>query len=419
MSTTRTFQDMLNQYLPNELLVEEFVKRDWLLNNVERDDTWKGGELIVPFNGALASTLSFGALASSSDIAEEKHIRGSVSTQPEVWGSMIFNHRDLMEHGQVSEQNLLKILPNAIERFIDFGRSSISTHLLIGPHLAKATGDGDASGNIVVDRPDRLQIGQKVQIVDDDTAVTSGYVKTIDMNTKSIKLVTARGGSTGVDISNFTAAQNAKLFHEGLDLTSYPTVSNGMTSLKNSLLSSANGGSSSLYGQTKTAYPYLQAINVDGSSVTAANILEKIFDAFVTIRQLGKGQPVKVVMSYKNMGSVMKVIEGSKGAYNVVPNSQKAEVYGWSEIMVGSVTKAPISLIAVQEMDDDVIFFLDMRAMKFYSNGFIKKRQAPDGKEYFEVRNTTGFQYIVDLCLFGDLILERPSYCGALYSISY
>ena len=39
MPTTRSFRAMLNDFLPNELLKEEIVKRDYLLNKVEKDDT--------------------------------------------------------------------------------------------------------------------------------------------------------------------------------------------------------------------------------------------------------------------------------------------------------------------------------------------------------------------------------------------
>jgi len=49
MSTTRTFQDMLNEYLPNRLLKEELIKRDYILSTIDKDDSWKGGKLIVPF----------------------------------------------------------------------------------------------------------------------------------------------------------------------------------------------------------------------------------------------------------------------------------------------------------------------------------------------------------------------------------
>ena len=119
MGTQRSFQNMLNDFLPNELLKEEMVKRDFLLNKVEKDDTWigasdnngsNGGNLVVPFKAAGASSISAGQLTASGDISEDNYVRGLISKQPEIWGSMIFNHRDLMEHETVSEKNFLKIL---------------------------------------------------------------------------------------------------------------------------------------------------------------------------------------------------------------------------------------------------------------------------------------------------------------------
>src|SRR3954469_19158833 len=127
MASTRTFQAMLNDYLPNELLKEEVTMRDYLLNKIEKDDGWLGASstnneaaLIVPFKAAGASSVAFGALTGSTDIAEDTHVRGRVNTAKEIWGSMIFNHRDLMEHNRVSEKNFLKILPDAVEDFMDY-----------------------------------------------------------------------------------------------------------------------------------------------------------------------------------------------------------------------------------------------------------------------------------------------------------
>lgn len=412
MATTRTFQDMLNEYLPNELLKEEFVKRDYLLSKIEKDNSWLGGNLVVPFKAAGASSVSFGSLTASNDIGEDKYVRGGVSGHKEVWGSLIFNHRDLMEHEQVSEQNFLKILPGTIEDFMDYMKNVVSVNLLNGAHFAKLTADGDASGNITVDRPDRFVIGQKVLVDDDNSAPATGYVRTINMNTAVVTLYDARTGGAVVDLSGYTTAQNAKCYNDGAQ-------SNSFASLRGALLSAANGGDSALYGVTKTLYPYLQAINVDGADITATNIMEKIFDAMTTIRQRGKGNPSDVVMSYKNLASCMKVIEASKGSFNVVPNSARASQFGWTEIQVGSVTKGAVTIVGVQEADDDVIMFIDWRALKFYSNGFFRKRVSPDGIEYFEVRATSGYQYIVDMCLFGELVVQRPSYCGILFGISY
>lgn len=411
MSTNRTFQTMLNEYLPNELLREEMIKRDYLLSNVEKDDSWLGGNLVVPFKAAGASSIAAGQLSASNDIAEDKYVRGGIATQPEIWGSMIFNHRDLMEHGSVSEENLLKILPDTVDDFLTYMKFVVSVNLMNGAQFDKLTAIASANtGVIAISHPERFSIGQKVQV--DSATVLTGYVSSIDMNALTVTLVTTRGGSTVVDFSAVNKAAATSVYNDGF-------ATNGMSSLRAALLSSANGGSSTLYGQTKTSYPYLQAINVSGATINAANIMEKLFDALTTIRTYGKGAPTDIVMSYRNFGSCIKVIENSKGAFNVTPGSQKATQYGWMELTVGSVAKGSLKIVGVQEMDEDVIYFIDWRALKFYSNGFFRKRKSPDGIEYFEVRAQTGYQYIVDVCLFGDLVVLRPSYCGILYSISY
>lgn len=413
MGTTRTFQDMLNEYLPNELLKEEFVRRDYLLSKIEKDNSWLGGNLVVPFKAAGASSVAFGSLTASNDIAEDKYVRGGVSGHKEVWGSLIFNHRDLMEHDQISEQNFLKLLPGTIEDFMDYMKNVVSVNLLNGAHFAKLTADGTAGGLIEVDRPDRFAIGQKVYVDDDDSVASSaGYVSAINMNTRIVSIVTTRGGAVPLSLSAYSVAQNAKVYNDGAQANSF-------ASLRGALLSAANGGDSTLYGVTKTLYPYLQAINVDGASITASNIMEKIFDALTTVRQFGKGNPTDVVMSYKNLSSCIKRIEASKGAFNVVPGSQRASQFGWTEIEVGSVAKGSLKLVGVQEADDDIVMFLDWRALKFYSNGFFKKRRSPEGIEYHTERATTGYTYIVDMCLFGEIVVQRPSYCGIIYGISY
>ena len=411
MPTTRTFSNMLNEYLPEKLLLDELKKRNWALQNIEQDDSWLGGNLVIPFLGAVGSTVTFGSLAASNDIAEELSVRGQVSAYKEVWGSMLFNETDLLQHGKLSEQNFLKIIPDAIMRHADYLSGMISQNLLTGSAVALATADGTIGGNITVAQPDRFQIGMKVSVDDNNSSPVTGYISTINMNTGVLLVVTARGGSTGVDLSAYTVAQGAAIYNDGQQ-------SNGFDNLPNQLLSSANGGAASILGVTKTAYPFTQAINVSGSSITASNILSSIFDAYVTVRRLGGGKPFKVVMSFKNYGSCLKALETQKGAFNVIPNAKKTEAYAYDAIMIGGFA-GTLELNAVQEMDDDKIMLLDMSTLKFYTNGGIRRRRAPDGKEFFEVRNTSGFQYIVDHCLFGEFVVNQPKKNGIIFGISY
>jgi hypothetical protein len=409
MATTRSFQDMLNEYLTYDLLKEELVKRDYVLNRVEKDDGWKGGTIPVPFKAAGASSLKFGGLTASNDVSEDANVRGEVTGYKELWGTMKFNHRDLVEHdGKVSEKSFLKILPDAIEDFMDYMKQMTSITLLKGNYFAKLTSASTAAGGaMVVDRPDMFNIGQKVTV---ENAAVDLYVTAININTRTLTMSSSRGGAA-YDFSADNVASASKVYVPGAD-----TAANAFTSLKAALLSAANGGDATLYGQTKTAYPYLQSINVDGSSVTSSNILSKLFDGYVTVRTFGKGNPNECIMSYRNFGYVLSALESSKGSFNVVPGSQKTSVYGWTEISIGGV-KGELKIIGVQEMDDAAIIFMDWRAAKFHSNGFFRKRIAPDGKHYYEERATTGYTYLVDLFLFGELIVSRPSYCGIMHSI--
>ena len=299
MATTRTFQDMLNEYLTYDLLKEEYTKRSWLMSELKAagqiDEGWKGGTLPVPFKGAQASSLKFGGLTAEGDIAEDKYVRGEVTDYREVWGTLLFNHRDLLEHdGSVKEKTFLRLLPDVIEDYMEWMKENVNLNMLVGAAKDKAAADGTAAAGIQVVRPDRFSINEKV-IVDSDTqAAVTGYVRTIDINSGVIVIFDARTGGAVLDLSAYLVADNTVFYVDGANTDSF-------TSLKESLLSAANGGSATLYGQTKTAYPYLQSIQVDGSAVTASNILEKLFDGYTRVKTLGKGMPSKLVMSFKNL----------------------------------------------------------------------------------------------------------------------
>lgn len=415
MSTTRTFQDMLNEYLPNKLLKEELLKRDYILSNIEKDDKWKGGKLIVPFKGAGASSVKMGGLTGATDISEDKYVRGSIDDYKEMWGSMIFNHRDLLDHsGKIVEDSFLKILPDTIEDFMEYIKMVASIQMGTGPHFAKVTdATNAATGIMVVDHIDRFVLNQKVTLDDNDSAAASYYVIAIDVNTDSVTLSATRGGAAA-DVSAYSVAQVAKFYTDGAETTSF-------TSIRSVLLSAANGGSATVHGVSKLAYPFLQAVNVSGSSISASNILDKLFDAYTEVRKKAKGRADRFVMSYKHFGSVLKLIENkANGAANwqITVEGKKASLYGWDEITINSV-KGKLTIVGIQEWDDDVIAILDMKSMVFRSNGFFQKRKSPEGQEYFEVRNTTGYQYIVDVSLFGELEINKPGHNGIIHSISY
>jgi hypothetical protein len=415
-ATTRSFNTMLNEYITNDLMSESLLKRDWLIQNVEKDNGWKGGTLPVPFYGTSASSIKMGSLTADTDVSKHKYVRGSVAGYKEAWGTLRFEHGDIIDHdGKVNEKSFLKILPNQVEEFGDAMKEQMSKMLLSGSVAAKFTADTNlAAGIATVDRIERLVLDQKFQLIDDNTAQTDVYVIAIDLNTSQVTLSATRGGAA-LSIITYTTASNAKLWYDGVLVAGVDT--NGFTHLKGCLLSAANGGSANLYGQSKLAYPYLQAINISGAAITSANIKSKIFDAYNTVRTKARGNANTILMSFRNLGYLMAQIEDQKGAFKVGAKDEKASLYGWTEITITSV-KGTLKVVGIQEMDDDVIMLLDMSALKYYSNGeLIRKRVAPDGKQYYEQRATTGYFYLLDMCALGELILQAPTKCGIIYAI--
>lgn len=417
MATDRNFSAMLNQYLPNDMMMEELIKRDYFLKKIATDEEWKGGDLIVPFRGAQASSIKFGGLTASNDISQSKYVRGSITAYKELWGSLIFNETDLQQHdGKIPESTFLRILPNEVETFMDNFKEVTSFHLGSGGHFASVTDSTNAAtGIFLVDRIDRFIIDQKLVLDDDDSGIANVYVTAVNINTNAVTLSLTRGGSAA-DLSAYTLAQNAKFYYDGAWDGS---TSSTFISIKQALLSSANGGDATLHGQTKTAYPYLQAVNVSGAAVTASNILDKLFDGYVDVRTKARGKADTIVMSYRNWASVMKSQQIEKGAYKVVNDVKRSE-YGWFETTIASTTKGEALQIAgVQEMPESEIFYLDFKSMKFRSNGGFKKRRGPEGELYYVTRNTSGYQYICDVCLFGELEHSRPNSNGIMFGINY
>lgn len=415
MASIRTFNEMLNEHLDYSMLKAEIEKRTWLLNNCVKDDSWKGGTIPVPFKGAQASSVKWGGLVAASSVGQSVYKRGTISAYKEVWGSLRINHTDLIQHdGKVNEDSFLKLWPDEMEDFLVHMKNKVSTQLLNG-HAAKATADGDASGNITTDHPERFALDELVIVDDDNSSETSGYIRTIDMNTGVLTLYsTPTTGGSAVNLSAYTVAQNAKLYYDGTG----PADAAGFTSLRSQLLSASNGGASTAFGITKTAYPYTQALNLDGSGFTEDNILEGLFNKYVTVRNRCGGRPTKAVMSYKNGAAIMKNLELAKGGYHIDQKATNVTAYGWEEIDVLG-PKGRLTLVLVQEMEDDLIYILDPKTIKFHSNGMFKERVAPDGKKFYEVRGTDGYYYIVDVMCFGELACFMPTANAVIAGINF
>ena len=183
MSTARDFQSMLNEYLAIDLLKLEMKKQDYFLSKVDMNENSKGGTVPVPFEGQYASSVEFGQLADDTDISKYKYVRGTLAPTVEAWGSIIFNHRDLIEHdGKINEKSFLKILPGQISDFVNTMRCAISVNALNGSKFATLTTNGTVGGQMEVDRVERFTLDQKISLQDNDSPAATYYVTAVDVN---------------------------------------------------------------------------------------------------------------------------------------------------------------------------------------------------------------------------------------------
>ena len=416
------FSAMINEYLPYELLKNELFGDDVLLKKIDIKEGWlDGATLQVPFKEASASTVVYGELEAESDIAQSVLEKGSLSAHKTVTSSLRFAHRDLQDHkGGVSKKSFLKILPNELDDHLKLLRGLIVNNFLNGVKLAVVKGTVDstdaAAGILPVNNPQKLKLNMKLDFLVNaaDSTPTTVYVKELDIPARKAKFVTARGGVTPVD---FTAVGQVAVVDSFLTLPK--AWGKGFVSIKDMLLPAAVGGVAQIAGKTKSAYSYLQAYAKSGSNITATSILTPLFDMQTEICTYTPAEPKEIWMSYKNLGTSLKEIEKSKGAFNIVPGSRKTDVFGYDTVEIGSVAGGTLKLVGIKIMDDDFIAFMDNGVLDFHTDSFIRRIKSPDGLEYHTTRTVNGYFHIIDHECHGDLMLNKPNGCGVLHSISY
>ena len=422
-TTTSDFNGMLKKYLPYKMLIAEVIKRNYVMQKINKLTSYKGGVGELAFEAGAASSFRYGKLVTSAKITQKRVVKGFLKGYKEIWGAMKFNYHDLQRHGDM-EKSFLANLLTEIPRFTEALSALISLQILNGPALAKITGvTNAATGKIVVDKPQLLEYGQLLQ-VGLIASKAEGYVSAIDMNTKEVTL------STNIDLTgvlNLDAA--GVVVNDELRIEGGFDANLHFSSLRDQLLSATNGGTAQLFTLDKVKYPFLQAYNHDGSAggaaVAAGNVLGPIFDAYARSKEIGKlGNVSDVIMSYKWFGMAMKELELPAAGTSVGTGRQftaqdkAVNAFGFTSITVASVDGgAPLKLVAVNEMRDDIMFGIDWSTIDLHSNGMIERVVSPDGNEFYTERTDDGHVYITDIRFFGEVVCKMPCYNFVIHSI--
>lgn len=403
MAATATYGALLKRYTPESVFENEFKKISYLWQQCEKDKSYRGGTYEIPIEESGFSSLQFGSLAADTDIGEMEVALGTCS-MVELWGSILVREADLYRHGDM-EQSYLKIMPEKIEEFVKFIQQTVSVNFLSGLGIAKATADGEAGGEITVDKPWLFRKNMKVSIDDGNSSEATGYVRSINLSTNKLLIYDARTGGAVVDLSGYTTAQNAVVRIIG-------TGSEAFLSLPEALLSSANGGSDTLYGKTKTDYTVLQALSASGSAFTAETILDDLLtEYYKACDARGSDNFKEIYVSYGTFKNIAKLLDTGKRATIV---DKKAGVGFNSVDIVGAEGMAKI--VALREMPNDKIYMGEMSKVKF-AGAEPFKRKLYNNEEFFMKRGTTGPEMISDIALRGNFIV-KPAQWKVIHSVA-
>jgi hypothetical protein len=426
-STNQTFNGLLKRYTPHNLLVEALKRLNYFWNKIPKDENWFGGTYDVPFESGEASALRFGKLTAAADITETATQSGTITNYRELYGSMIFNHKDL--DFDDLKGSFLKILPDKLNQFMKRMSERVSQTILNGAHICQlanpaisgVSDPADTTGVCYMDKGVRLRVGQGLQLYNGTntypSASTQYYVKFIDRGAVAgyphiAKVTLADDKAFAVladlasDGSAYDATNNYKAYERG-------GRDSAFTSLASILLSSANGGDANVYGIAKASYPYLQAQQYDGSSIDETTIMDELCDAFNQVEELSSGSPTEILMSFKHFNTISKL---NRDNIRFTATDKKIGI-GFKSVQLDGI-EGNMRITALRDMDDDKMFIMDWSALKFAGKHFFKKMDY-NGKMFYQVRAETGVTNIVDIKLYGDLVVTAPCNLGVIFSISY
>lgn len=384
---------------------EKLAERSYVWKNVKKNYDWAGGVYEVPVKANGYNSVQFGSLPAANDISEATELMGTISTQKELAMTAIFNERDLARH-QYSEQSYVKSIIAMAEELPVIAADQIESNLLRGlGAIGRAVANGTVGGQITVENPSLFQPQMKVEIDDDDSVLATGYVRTVDINTGVLTIFNARSAGAVVDLSAYSVSQNTVVRIVGSGAERF-------LDLRAALLpASISGGSDTIYGLNKADALTLQAKRASGASYTAATILRDLLKEFYANRKLGRGNITEIWMSTGAFANAAIALES--GRQFMVKD--RSAGYGFNSItLVGN--EGEVKLVGLNSCPDETAFFVDWEGIKFAGQKLKKKMYGEAGQEYFTVRNTSGIQFISDMVLAGDFVIN-PGKLGIVHSI--
>lgn len=409
------FRDELSELMREKALpkvIEDvFKEHNFVWNKLEKDRSWTNGvEYQIPWELAEADNHEFGGLVDEDDIGEGLYAKPKIYDQAELWSTLDFHEKDLDRHKGNMEDSFLDILPSKLKKMTRRTKAIISAALIRGGSIGVAETDGNASGELTVDRPQLLTIGMKV-LIKDSASQTTGYVRKIHIQSRKITIFDARKAGAAVDLSAFTVAQGAGLYVVGADTENFFTF-------QDYLLPASEGGKDEVYESRfkKDDFPLLQPMVFDGGAsgmnITASNVLDKLYDLYFDAKEYGKIESGELLVPYHIFKACAKKLQSNKQYHN--GEAMAGVGFDTITIMGG---RGAMKLTALDILRNDQMMMINWEDFFFAGDKFFDRKRQLDGREYYTIRKKTGYVHIVDSVFRGNLLCKKLSSSLIVHSV--
>lgn len=442
---TRSWQSMINDKIDAPMIMNK-LKRDLWINKLMEEKGWIGtGETIttpagprnskaVAFLGSEVHATKIGAFQDPDKIQIADPIRGLVESYVDMTGSMRVRQRDIQQH---KGKGLVTSLLGKFDKQTDFAMSGfkqqIEDGILNNSVISSVSSIASAaSGFLTLDHPEKVHIGMGIQLGGSDATSKGGefFVTAVNKNT-GVTTFSATLGGGAANLTNYVASTAALTFVcvNGSVSTSTGLVAYGFDSIESILLSAAKGGSSTYLGKTKTDYPFLQSINVDGSSMTSADFLPRLFEYYnryisLQTRHPEGAKPRDIMLSPFNYTVALLNLEQYKGSF-YKNDDAKANPYGWDSITLGTKSSGgELRLNRVENLKDSILPVVNMDTFALTSDKGLEFISDPNNagneKYWYVVRATTAAAYtwVLDFILPAQFVCGNPESNGIIHSVS-
>ena len=467
------FGNMLNLHLTGKFMYLKFMHDTYLMRKIKDfDRNWKGGPYPITFEGGETSNYQAGpGVISAKKFQRQSVVRGSVPNYKQIHTGLMFEHEDINRLNETDVNKRVAWYAQLIQRtttrlknrFIFENTQTMLTGQIFSNLTALTLVNSNTEiQDITVDEPERFVLGQRLRIKaiadasPNVTEVVEVYVREINISTGVIMLAATSDitatlvhpskllvgeevSGTGLNVARFTIASPSTVTvhlpgnEEG----------KGFTSIKEQLLPAANGGSDTIFGLTKTKYPFLQAMIKDGSGIgnKVIGYLDMIFDLFeeaivrgqlyndaadsMPLGESGARSIMKrgaeftdLVVSLKWYGIFMKWYQRKRGIYYQQLKGSEVPFYGGRSFVLYGSTQNALRVVGVAGMGDDFMILMGNDCMRLSTDKFIEPYVNPDNNKFFTIRTDgKSYSYLCDMRLYGDLVFKRPSGAAVLYGL--